>query len=129
LMAAGTGMGMTGGGTGLEGIGGGESPSVRVAPAGKMRVSEGVSAGMLLNEMRPVYPPIALAAGVSGIVVVTATIDKMGRIVGAQAVSGPMMLRGAALDAVRAARYRPYLLNGEAVEVETTVSVNFRRAG
>ena len=84
---------------------------------------------MLLNEMRPVYPPIALAAGVSGIVVVTATIDRTGRIVGAQAVSGPVMLRGAALDAVRAARYRPYLLNGEAVEVETTVSVNFRRAG
>jgi len=126
LLPNGTGMGVTGSGGGIEGIGTGSGPVVRVAPAGKVKISAGVSAGMLLSEMRPVYPQIARAAGISGTVVVTATIDKSGRIVGAQAVSGPAMLRGAALDAVRAARYRPFLLNGEAVDVETTVSVNFR---
>jgi protein TonB len=63
---------------------------------------------------------------VQGTVVVTAMIDKEGRIVGVRVLSGPAMLQGAAVDAVREARYRPYLLNGEATEVETTVSVNFR---
>lgn len=126
LVSSGSGMTPMGSGTAIEGIGSGSGPVVRAAPTGKVRVSAGVSAGMLLSEMRPVYPQIARAAGISGTVVVTATIDKTGRIIGAQAVSGPAMLRGAALDAVRAARYRPYLLNGEPVEVETTVSVTFR---
>ena len=81
---------------------------------------------MLLAPIRVVYPAIAKAAHVEGTVVVTAMIDKTGRIVGAQVTSGPAMLRAAAIDAVREARYRPYLLNGEATEVETTVQVNFR---
>ena len=64
-----------------------------------------------------------------GTVVISARIDKAGRIVGVQVVSGPQMLRSAAVDAVASARYRPYLLNGEATEVETTVAVNFRMGG
>lgn len=99
---------------------------IRAASPGKLRISDGVSSGMLLSPIRPVYPPIAIASHTHGTVVVTATIDKSGRIVGAQAISGPPMLRGAAVDAVRMARYRPYLLNGEPTEVDTTISVNFR---
>jgi protein TonB len=128
LVAAGTtGFGI-GSGSGFDAVSVGMGPRT-VVSAGtpkKVRVSAGVSAGMLMEPIRPVYPRIAVAAKVAGTVVVTATISKDGRIVGAQAMSGPMMLRGAALDAVKAARYRPYLLNGEPTEVETTISVNFQ---
>jgi len=63
---------------------------------------------------------------VEGTVVVTATIDKHGRITGLQVLSGPEMLRTAAVDAIKDARYRPYLLNGEPTDIITTISVNFR---
>ncbi len=128
MLAAGAGISPMGGG-GLPGAltgGGSPGPEVRMAVAGKTRISAGVSAGMLLGAIRPVYPAIAKAAGVQGTVVVTATIDRTGRIVGAQVTSGPMLLREAALEAIRGAHYRPFLLNGEPTEVETTISVNFR---
>jgi periplasmic protein TonB len=86
-------------------------------------------AGRLLAPITPVYPPIARAAHVQGTVVVTATIDKQGRIVGAQVLSGPDMLRNAAIDAIRVARYKPYLLNDEPTDVITTISVNFTMGG
>jgi protein TonB len=81
---------------------------------------------MLIGEIRPVYPRIAIAARQEGIVVVEATISKTGTIESARVVSGPAMLAGAAIEAVRAARYRPYRLNGELTEVQTTVTVNFK---
>jgi protein TonB len=81
---------------------------------------------MLLAPIMPVYPAIAKAAGVQGAVVLEAVISKTGRIESLHAVSGPQMLRGAALDAVQAARYQPYRLNGEATEVQTTITVVFR---
>lgn len=93
---------------------------------GPLRISSGVGAGMLLGAIRPVYPEIAKAARVEGVVVVEATISKEGRIESARVVSGPAMLAGAALDAVKMARYAPYRLNGAAVEVETSITVNFR---
>jgi protein TonB len=76
-----------------------------------------------------VYPAIAKAARVEGSVVVEAVISKMGTIESLRVVSGPPMLQGAAIDAIRAARYQPYRLNGEATEVQTTITVNFRMAG
>ena len=130
-LAVGTG-GMGSGGPGLPvGIPGTGGPVVRAATGGAktMRVSSGVSAGLLITPMRPVYPAIAKAAGVQGTVVVLAMIDKSGRIVGVRVQSGPAMLQSAAVEAVKEARYRPYLLNGEATEVETTISVNFRLGG
>jgi protein TonB len=81
---------------------------------------------MLLSPMRPAYPPIAKAAGVSGTVVVEAIISKTGTIESLHVVSGPEMLRTAALDAIRAARYQPFRLNGEPIEIQTTITVNFR---
>jgi protein TonB len=80
---------------------------------------------MLIAPIQPVYPRIAVAAGIQGTVVMEAVISKAGRIESLRVVSGPPMLQSAALDAVRAARYRPYLLNGEPTEVQTTISVNF----
>jgi protein TonB len=73
----------------------------------------------------PVYPAIAKAAGISGTVTLAAVISKTGTIENLRVISGPMMLQQAARDAVQAWRYRPYLLDGQPVEVETTVSVIF----
>ncbi len=85
-----------------------------------------MTAGLLLTPIQPVYPRIAVAAGIQGTVVMEAVISKTGRIESLHVVSGSPMLQTAALDAVRGARYRPYLLNGEPTEVQTTISVNFR---
>lgn len=90
-----------------------------------VRVSRGVSAGMLLSPLRPVYPAIARATRTSGTVVVEAIISKSGTIESLHIVSGPELLRTAALDAIWSARYRPFLLNGEPTEVQTTFTVNF----
>ncbi len=79
--------------------------------------------------IRPVYPAIARAAGVQGTVVVTALISRAGMIESLRVVSGPPMLQNAAVEAIRAARYQPYRLNGEPTEVETTITVNFRMGG
>lgn len=92
----------------------------------RVRLSSGVSAGLLLAPIRPVYPAIARAAHVEGTVVIEAVISRTGRIEAAQVTSGPAMLRSAALTAVREARYRPFLLNGEPTEVQTTITVVFR---
>ena len=116
-------------GAGIFGTPEGTGPRVTVAPPKRkepVAVSSGVVAGLLMGEIRPVYPRIAIAAHQSGTVVIAATISKAGTIEAARVVSGPAMLAGAALDAVKAARYRPYLLNGEATEVQTTVTVVFR---
>lgn len=95
-------------------------------PAAKtLHVSSGVMAGRLLVPIQPVYPAIARAAHVSGIVVVEAVISKAGAIESLRVVSGPEMLRAAALEAIRAARYQPFRLNGEPTEVQTTITVNF----
>jgi protein TonB len=104
-------------------------PKVKAAPVKKLTISSGVMAGMLLQKTTPVYPPIAKAARVSGTVVLQATISKTGAIENLHVLSGPPMLQQAAQDAVRSWRYRPYLLNNEPVEVETTVNVIFTLGG
>jgi periplasmic protein TonB len=98
-------------------------------PPMRVRVSQGVSAGRLVNKVEPVYPPLARNARVQGQVVLTAIISKDGTIQDLRVVSGHPLLVQAALDAVRQWRYKPYLLNGEPVEVETTVTVNFTLTG
>jgi protein TonB len=81
---------------------------------------------MLLAPIRPQYPSIAKAAGVQGVVVIEATISKAGAIESLHMVSGPEMLRPAAIEAIQSARYRPYRLNGEPTEVQTTITMNFK---
>ena len=66
------------------------------------------------------------AAGTQGAVVMEAVISKAGRIESLHVVSGPDMLRRAAMDAVQVARYRPYLLSGVPTEVQTTITVVFK---
>jgi len=88
-------------------------------------VSSGVMIGYLVYKVVPKYPAIPLAIHLSGRVVLQATISKNGTIENLHVVSGPPMLQQAAIDAVSQWRYRPYLLNGDPVEVETTVNVDF----
>jgi len=97
-------------------------------PPKKVNISGGVAQGLLLQKTQPTYPPIAKAARVSGTVILQATISKTGTITNLRVLSGPEMLRQAALDAVKTWRYRPYLLNNEPVEVDTTVNVIFTLA-
>lgn len=104
-------------------------PDTGAGSKSPVRVSAGVTAGLLLDPIRPVYPAIAKAAHVAGDVTVAATISREGRIEGLRVVSGPAMLQNAAMDAIRRARYRPFLLNGEPTAVETTITVQFRLGG
>jgi len=106
-------------------------PAARVAVEaadGPIRVSSGVSQGLLLAPIVPVYPRIAVSAHVEGAVVMEAIISKDGSIASVHAVSGPAMLRDAALDAVRVAHYRPYRVDGQPIEVAATIKVIFQLA-
>jgi protein TonB len=90
-----------------------------------IRISTLVEEGLLIEKRLPIYPAIAKTAGISGTVTLEAIISKTGTIENLHVIGGPMMLRQAAEDAVRTWRYRPYLLDGQPVEVETTVNVIF----
>jgi protein TonB len=95
----------------------------------KVRVSQGVAEGLLIHQVKPTYPPLARQARVQGAVVLQAVISKDGTIQNLRVVSGHPMLVQSALDAVKQWRYKPYFLNGEPVEVETSITVNFTLAG
>lgn len=99
-----------------------KAPSVTLK---SVTVSAGVATGMLIHRTQPIYPSIAKAARVTGTVVIEATISKTGAVVNPHVLSGPQMLRQAALDAVKTWRYKPYKLNNEPTEVDTTVDVIF----
>ena len=105
---------------------GNQRPVVRQQVTGPVRVSGMVVSGLLIDKRVPLYPPIAKATGTQGTVVLQATISRSGTIENLRVVSGSAMLQQAAMDAVKEWRYRPYLLNGEPVEVETTVNVVFK---
>jgi peptidyl-prolyl cis-trans isomerase A (cyclophilin A) len=102
----------------------GEAPPAGAQPR-IVNISAGVAVGMLISKTQPVYPIDAKKAGVSGTVVVAAIIDTDGTMKELHVVSGPDLLQQAALDAVKAWRYRPYLLNGEPVEVRTQINIIF----
>jgi protein TonB len=91
----------------------------------RITIAGGVMKGMLIKGDIPDYPPLAKARGISGTVVLQAIIDKNGHIRDLHVISGPDQLQQAALDAVKQWVYRPYLLDGEPVEVRTQVDVVF----
>ena len=101
----------------------------KIATPQRVRVSSGVQSGLLIRKVQPSYPPLARQARIQGTVVLQAQISKTGDIENLQLVSGHPMLAPAAIEAVKQWKYKPYLLNGEPVEVETTVQVNFSLAG
>ena len=101
------------------------APIVHPDIPSSVRLPSRLVEGMLIYKQTPRYPPIAVSAHIEGTVVLTATIGKSGTIENLHVAGGPAMLQQAALDAVQNWRYRPYLLNGQPVEVETTVNVVF----
>jgi protein TonB len=98
----------------------------KLEPVKRIRVSQGVTQGLLVHRVEPLYPKIALAARITGVVQLKAIIGKDGNIKELQALTGPPLLVPSAIDAVKQWHYKPYLLNGEAVEVETSVTVTFQ---
>ena len=94
-------------------------------PPQRVPVSAGVTAGLLDRKVAPSYPPLAKAARISGAVVLQAVIGKDGTIQHLRAISGHPMLIPSAIEAVKQWRYKPYYLNGQPVEVDTQVTVNF----
>ena len=101
----------------------------KVATPQRVRVSQGVSTGLLIRKVNPNYPPLARQARIQGTVVLQAEISKSGDIQNLRLISGHPMLAPSAIEAVKQWKYKPYLLNGEPVEVETTVQVNFTLSG
>ena len=92
----------------------------------RVQVAQGVSQGLLVHKVTPVYPAAARQDHVQGAVLLRAVIGKDGRIHELTPISGPKELVGAAVGAVQQWRYKPYMLNDEPVEVETQVVVNFQ---
>ena len=120
-----TGAETLGGSSAIPSVFAGEArPIVHPAPSA-LTISAGVAVGLLTQKTTPSYPAIAKAARVSGTVEIQATITKTGTIKDLRVVSGPVMLRQAALDAVQTWRYKPYRLNNEPTEVQTTINVIF----
>jgi protein TonB len=101
-------------------------PVVQPPPKPRPHISSGVMAGLIVNKVTPAYPPIAMASHTEGTVVLQATISRNGTIENLRVASGSPLLQQAALDAVAQWRYKPYLLDGQPVEVETTVEVQFK---
>jgi periplasmic protein TonB len=100
--------------------------SVRpLSPPGRVRISAGVVQANCISCPQPTYPPVAKAVHESGTVVLDAIISRAGRIENLQVVSGPPLLQRAALDAVRNWRYKPTVLSGQPVEVQTEINVIF----
>jgi len=92
-----------------------------------VRVGGDVLPPKLVSSVLPVYPPLAQQAGVTGTVVIDTTIDKEGRVEKMKMISGPVLLRDAALKALRQWRYAPSKLNGRPISVEMIVSIRFNR--
>lgn len=90
-----------------------------------VHVSQGVSNGLLIKRVAPLYPTLARQMGVAGTVELEATISKDGSTANVEALMGDPLLRQAAVNAVRQWKYKPYLLDGQQVEIVTEISVNF----
>lgn len=111
----------------IGGVGG--APAPPKATPSRIRQGGAVTQASLLNKVSPQYPPLARQTRISGTVRLHAIISKNGTVQQLEVISGHPLLVQAALDAVRQWRYKPTLLNGEPVEVDTTVDVIFSLNG
>jgi TonB family protein len=102
--------------------------SQEASPQG-VPVGQSVMAGQIVTKVAPIYPPLARQARIQAPVVLKVLISKSGDVEKVQLVSGHPMLAPAAIEAVKQWKYKPYLVNGDPVEVATTVTVNFTLSG
>ena len=91
-----------------------------------MSISQGVSQGLLIKKVQPVYPHNGLSQGLEGSVQLLATISKNGDITAIKVVNGDPQLAHSATEAVKQWKYKPYLLDGEPVEIQTPITINFK---
>jgi TonB family protein len=110
----------------LSGLMASASSNVPKPSLATVRISQGVSQGLLIKRVQPKYPQAALAVRAQGAVQIEATINKEGNVTHLKVLSGDPVLARAALDAVRQWRYKPYYLDGEPVEIQTQITVNFK---
>jgi periplasmic protein TonB len=113
----------------IGGVAGSNLPPPPKATPQRIRQGGNVQAAKLINMVRPMYPPLAKQARISGTVRLHAIIDKDGSVIQLEVVQGHPLLVQSALDAVRQWRYQPTMLNGEPVQVDTTVDVVFSLGG
>ena len=102
------------------------TPTLPKPSLATLKISQGVSQGLLIKRVQPKYPPAALATHTQGAVQIDAIINKEGNVTNLKVLSGDPVLAKAAVDAVRQWRYKPYYLDGEPVEIETQITVNFK---
>ena len=92
----------------------------------EVKISQGVSQGLLIKRVEPRYSAAALSSHAQGTVEIEATIDREGNVVNPKVLKGDRILAAAALDAVRQWRYKPYYLNGQPVEIQTQITIKFK---
>ena len=97
--------------------------------SGLARISPGVAQRLLIKKVEPQYPEDARHAHIEGQVFLRAVIDKKGNVKSATLIQGHPLLAQAAIEAVKKWKYKPHLLNGQPVNVETLVTVNFVLSG
>lgn len=102
-------------------------PPPAIQPEGPVQIGGNVKEPRLVSSVMPVYPMGAMKAGISGDVVIQATIDNNGKVAEMHVVAGPSLLRQAALDALRRWKYEPSTLDGQPVAVQMQVTIKFRR--
>ena len=103
-------------------------PADQQAVPKRVRVSQGVISGLLIRKVNPAYPKKARKKHIQGVVTLAAKISKDGDIVDLSVVSGDPILAEAAVEAVKQWKYKPYFFQGESVEVDTQITVNFTLA-
>jgi periplasmic protein TonB len=105
-------------------VGGGDTGPAPVLQT--VNVSQGVSQGLLIKKVQPTYPRNAMTMHIEGIVELIATISKSGSISSVKVLKGDPQLTQAATEAVKQWKYKPYLLNGEPVEIQTQITISFK---
>jgi periplasmic protein TonB len=102
------------------------SPAVPHTAPQTLKVSQGVSQGLLVKKVAPVYPEQALQMKIQGAVEIMATISKDGNITNMKVLNGDAILAQAAMEAVKQWKYNPYYLDSQPVEIQTQITVNFK---
>lgn len=111
---------------GLSGLLTSATPVLPKPAQSTVKISQGVSQGLLIKRVPPKYPPAAKATHTQGEVRIEATINKEGIVLNPKVLHGDAVLAGAAVEAVRQWRYKPYYLDGEPVEIQTEITINFK---
>jgi protein TonB len=104
-----------------------QMPSSTPQPAPhSLRISQGISQGLLVKKVAPNYPPKALSMGIQGAVELLATISPTGSVTNIKLLNGDTQLARAAMDAVKQWKYKPYYLDDKPLEIQTEITVNFK---